>query len=401
MPPVRPLRPGQDKIEGRVKVKIVADRGVPFAQHFLGGLGEFVLVDGRGMDARMLRDADILVTRTVTRVDERLLRGSRVRFVASPTSGVDHVDLGFLSRAGIEFAHAHGCNARSVAEYVVSALCALAESRGLELPGLRAGVIGCGAVGSMVVRFLEALGIACLRNDPPLCAAAAGDYHELAELHDADVLTLHVPLTGSGPYPTRGLLGESLLSALKPDVVIINTSRGEVVDEGALRRFLDRNRDASAVLDVWSGEPGIDPRLHALVKIGTPHIAGYSADARLRATQAISNAIRAYLGRDPGEVALPSLPPPAIAEIPIASGAGDREAVQLAVLASYDVRSDAAQLRRIGDLDEGERAAYFSALRECYPMRREFPAHSVVVPAHMTSCGGMLSALGFAVRTDA
>lgn len=383
-------------------MKIVADRGVPFVQHFLRGLGELVLVDGRAMNAAMLRDADILVTRTVTRLGEQLLRGSRVRFVASPTSGVDHVDLGFLSRAGIGFAHAHGCNARSVAEYVVSALCALAESRGLELPGLRAGVIGCGAVGSMVVRFLEALGIACLCNDPPLRKAApAGEYRELAELHDVDILTLHVPLTDSGPHATRGLLGESLLSALRPDVVIINTSRGEVVDDGALRRFLDRNCDASAVLDVWSREPGIDPGLHALAKIGTPHIAGYSADARLRATQAISSAIRAYLGRDPGEVALPSLPPPAIAEIPIVSGAGDMEAVRLAVLASYDVRSDAAQLRRIGDLDEGERAAYFSALRDGYPMRREFPAHSVVVPARMTSCSSMLAALGFAVRIDA
>ncbi|MBI2993967.1 MAG: 4-phosphoerythronate dehydrogenase [Gammaproteobacteria bacterium] len=382
-------------------MKIVADRGIPFVRQFFADLGNLVLADGRAIDARLLRDADILVTRTVTQIGEQLLRGSRVRFVATPTSGADHVDLDYLAKNGIGFAHARGCNARSVAEYVVSALCALAESGGPALPGRRAGVIGCGAVGSMVAHFLEALGIVCLRNDPPLREAGIpGDYRELPELHDVDILTLHVPLTDAGPHPTHGLLGPSLLSALKPDVVIINTSRGGVVAEPAFCRFLDRNRRASAVLDVWNGEPGIDPEMHARAKIGTPHIAGYSADARLRGTQTVSRAIRARLGRDPDEASVPTLPPPAVAAIPIAPGMGEMEAVQMAVLAGYDVRSDAAQLRRIGGLDEGERAAYFTALREGYPMRREFPAHTVSVPPHMTSCSDRLAALGFSVTID-
>lgn len=381
-------------------MKIVADKAIPFVEYYFAGLGDLVLADAREIGRELLRDADILVARTVTRVDQGLLRDTNVRFVASPASGVDHVDLDYLAAAGIGFAGARGCNARSVAEYVLSGLCALADGGGLDLSGKCAGVIGCGAVGSTVAALLEAVGIECLRNDPPLRAAGNDPrYCELRELRGAHILTLHVPLTKSGPHATRNLLNEELLSGLNPDVVVINTSRGGVIDEAALSRFLDRQRRATAILDVWAGEPHIDPGLLARTKIGTPHIAGYSADARLRATAAVSAGVHVFLGRDPGVMPAPVLPAPDLAGISIAPGMSAVEAVRTAVLAGYDVRSDAARLRRLVDVDEGQRAAYFSALRENYPVRREFPAHTVRI--RESSTARMLAAVGFAVQTDA
>ena len=402
-------------------MKIVADKSIPFIRHYFTGLGDLCLVDGREISNSLLRDADILVARTVTPVDEPLLRDTKVRFVANPASGADHVDLDYLAAAGIGYAGAPGCNARSVAEYVLSALCVLAElDSGLRRNdeasvspakagaqsdekargGMIAGVIGCGAVGSMVVELLEAVGIECLRNDPPLSAATHDPrYLDLHELRDADILTLHVPLTRSGPHATCGLVDEQLLARLKPGVVIINTSRGEVMDEAALCRFLDRHARATAILDVWAGEPDINSALHSRTRFGTPHIAGYSADARLRATAAVAERARTFLGRNPGELPTPVLPAPASAGISIAPGVDAIEAVRIAVLAAYDVRRDAEPLRRIGSLDATRRAAYFSSLRENYPVRREFPAYTV--RTQESSAARMLGALGFAVKTDA
>lgn len=378
-------------------MKIVADRAIPFLQHCFADLGVLDAVDGRAIDRARVRDADLLVVRTVTRVDAGLLEGSAVRFVASPTAGVDHVDLDDLRAAGIGFAHAPGCNARAVAEYVLSALFALG------LPGsktLRIGIVGCGEVGSRLGAFLDVLGIAHLDCDPPLRQSGRpGAWRELVELRDADVISLHVPLTESGPHATRHLVGAELLAGLRDDVLLINTARGGVIDEAALLAFLGRHPRARCVLDVWDGEPDIRMDLLRRAAIGTPHIAGYSLDARLRATMTVGRAVRAHFGIASGP-AEPPLPAPEPAELRIDPALSTDEAIRVAVLGGYDVRGDSARLRGMAERAAESRSAFFADLRNNYPVRREFPARTLRLPAGAARFRAKLDGLGFRTATQ-
>jgi erythronate-4-phosphate dehydrogenase len=376
-------------------MNIVADRAIPFLQEYFADLGSLEAVDGRDIDRDRVRNAELLLVRTVTGVGRRLLEGSSVRFVASPGAGVDHVDLAWLRTAGIGFAHAPGSNARAVAEYVLSVLFSLAAPRGRDPATLCVGIVGCGEVGSRLGEFLDVLGIEHLDCDPPLHdAGRTGWWRELDELRKADVISLHVPLTEAGPYATRNLVDRELLRRLRGDVLLINTSRGGVVDEEALLEFLERHPQAACALDVWEGEPAIRVDLLRRSAIGTPHIAGYSLDARLRATTAVSRAVRSYFGirTDPAE---PALPVPEPAEVRVGPGQSECEALATAVLGSYDVRLDAARLRVLPELDAAERPAFFADLRNNYPVRREFPARTLHLPSGAAHLRARLDGLGF------
>jgi erythronate-4-phosphate dehydrogenase len=377
-------------------VNIIADRDIPFVGHYFSGFGRLELVAGRDIDRPAVRAADMLIIRTVTMIDEALLSGSRVRIVASLTSGCDHVDLQYLRSAGIAFFEAAGCNARSVAEYVLSSLFAVAASRRIRLEGRTVGIIGHGHVGSLVREFLQALGFRCLLNDPPLAAATGGaGFEPLGALSDADILTFHVPLETGGEHPTRHLVNAAFLARLKRDAVLINTSRGQVIDEPALSDFLDACPQACAVLDVWSGEPEINTNLLSRVLIGTPHIAGYSIDGRLRAAADVSGKIRQYLQLDGAEIAPPPLPAPANAGLDTGTPRNEMEGLAAAVLAAYDVRQDGAPLRRLLQPGAPKPAEMFRAARSSYRVRREFGAYSVRVPAEMHGLRQKLAALGF------
>ena len=201
----------------------------------------------------------------------------------SATSGIDHIDTKYLKKNNIIFVHAPGSNARSVAEYVLSSLFAIAEYENFDISKKTVGIIGYGQVGSKVKYFLESVGTKCLLNDPPLAEQESTEsYQELEQILKADIITLHVPLTTGGQYPTSQLINESFLDKLKPNVILINTSRGEVVDESALLSFKATNPDATLILDVWCNEPEININLLKQCFIGTPHIAGYSYDGKLR-----------------------------------------------------------------------------------------------------------------------
>ncbi|OGT84589.1 MAG: hypothetical protein A3H91_13010 [Gammaproteobacteria bacterium RIFCSPLOWO2_02_FULL_61_13] len=383
-------------------MKIVADSAIPFLQHFFSPLGDIAAVDGRDIGPAQVRDADALLVRTVTRVNEALLTGSRVRFVGSPTSGTDHLDIAWLDRAGIGWAAAPGCNARSVAEYVLSALLVLTESAGRELDCMRAGIIGCGHVGSEVARMLRGVGVECVLHDPPLQATTGGaEYQPLSAVLNADIVSLHVPLTRSGPFATAGLVDAAFLDALKPEAILVNTARGEVVDETALLGALRTRPGLRAIIDVWTNEPGVNTELLQEADIATPHIAGYSTDGRLRATAVIADALRHISGAQQNETALPDLPHPGVPAVHIAPGMDRMTAVQLAVLSSYDARSDAIVLRRLAPGDAAALSSGFSEARNTYPLRREFSAHSVLLPPDtLPDTRAALAALGFQVRED-
>jgi len=383
-------------------VKIVADKAIPFLHRYFSPLGEITAMDGRDIGPAAVRDADVLLVRTVTRVNGDLLAGSPVRFVGSPTSGTDHMDLAWLDRAGITWAAAPGGNARSVAEYVISALLVMSESLGRELVGMRAGIIGCGHAGSAVARMLQGIGVECVLHHPPLQAATGGaEYQALSTAMDVDIVTLHVPLTRAGRYATTGMVNAGFLAALRPEVILVNTARGEVVDETALVGALRKRPGLRAIIDVWAREPDVNAALLQEADIATPHIAGYSTDGRLHATATIAGALWRSAGATRDDSAPMELPEPGVPVIHIAPGMDPMSAVQMAVLSSYDVRSDAIVLRRLAQDDAAALARGFSEARNTYPLRREFSAHCVLVPAGAApATHTALNALGFQVREE-
>jgi erythronate-4-phosphate dehydrogenase len=378
-------------------MKIIADENIPAVAQAFGTLGEVTLLPGRSLRPRDVRAADVLLVRSVTRVGRELLENSSVRFVGSATIGFDHVDRDYLQSRSIGFATAPGSNATSAAEYVVSALLALGERQGFRLAGRSAGIVGCGNVGSRVRDRLAALGCDCLINDPPLRDRGGhDDFVGLDAILQADIISVHVPLERSGRHPTWHLFDEAVQRRMKPGAVLINTSRGAVVDNAALGALLASRRDLRVVLDVWEGEPAIDTVLLEKVALGTAHIAGYSLDGKLRGTEMIYRAACDYFGCAPRWDAAAVLPAANTLDLRGASG-DDIERVRAAVFHAYDIRVDDARLRGLLNLPPDERPAGFDRLRKEYPIRREFGVTTVIMDEDAGRLGGLLRGIGFNV----
>jgi erythronate-4-phosphate dehydrogenase len=345
-----------------------------------------------------VRDADAIVIRSVTRVDRALLEGSRVRFVGTATIGTDHVDAGWLASRGIGFASAPGCNANAVSEYVVAALLELAARRGTRIRGSSIGVVGAGNVGSRVARKAAALGMTVLLNDPPLARSTGSPlFRPIDELMACDVVTLHVPLTTTGPDATRHLFGAGRIGAMKPGACLLNTARGAVVDTPALSGALRAGRLGAAVVDVWEGEPSVDPELLSLAGIATAHVAGYSLDAKARASSMMAEALAKHFGWDGVSFAGDALPPPGVPVIAPGPSADPEESVRSVVRTAYPVLRDDAALRAVSALPPGERPGHFLRLRNEYPPRREFPATTVQRDGSADFPERELAGLGFRI----
>lgn len=324
-------------------MKIVADENVAFASEIFAGLGELVLVPGRSISRADVQDADILLVRSVTAVNPALLAGSRVRFVGSCTIGTDHVDTAWLAQHGIAFAWAPGCNARAVVEYVLSSLLALQ----VDIAVSRIGIVGCGNVGGRLLRCLQQAGAQVSVFDPFLDDPSLPQVG-FADILQCDVICLHTPLTKSGPHPTYHMFGADVIARLRPGTVLLNAGRGAVIDNVALLRRLQQRNDLRVVLDVWENEPAIDAALLERVAIGTPHIAGYSAEGKWRGTEMVYEALCRFLGQtvQPLSVSLEGAVEP------------------------YAVQADDAALR--AQFPTGGAAA-FDRLRRDYRHRRECP----------------------------
>lgn len=383
-------------------MKIVIDRNIPFARDAFDHLGDTLMVETGDFSPRIVRDAGALIVRSETRVDAGLLDGSAVRFVGTATIGTDHVDRGYLEGRGIQFASAPGSNANSVAEYVMAALCDLAGERGCSLRGLILGVVGVGNVGSKVARKARALGMTVLLNDPPL-ERVTGDRGllPLDELMGADIITLHVPLTGSGPDTTARLFDEGRLRRMKTGATLINTSRGAVVDGRALAAAVDRGHLMPSIFDVWEREPAIDVDLFPRLSIATPHIAGYSMDGKLNAVLMIHHALCHSAAGDPRSWPSPHLPPPALTRIHFRVDGRDEERVLHEVIGQcYDIRRDDRRLRGVVLVPAEERGAFFRKLRAEYPVRREFAATTILLPKDHAALADTIRALGFTVMPE-
>src|SRR5690606_18301058 len=160
----------------------VADENIPLLDEFFAAFGEIRRHPGRAIDRAALGDAEVLLVRSVTRVDRALLEGSRVRFVGTCTIGTDHLDLDYFAAAGIAWSSAPRCTARGVVACVLGGLLALAERTGRQLPDLTCGVVAAGKVGGRLVEVLRGRGWDVRVCDPPRQAAEGGDFVELAEI---------------------------------------------------------------------------------------------------------------------------------------------------------------------------------------------------------------------------
>ena len=348
-------------------MKVIIDSAIPFIKGVLEPFAEVVYCAGDSFTPELVADADALIIRTRTRCDRALLAGSKVKFIATATIGFDHIDTEYCHEAGIAWTNCPGCNAGSVEQYIHSVLLLLKREKGLKLEEATLGIVGVGHVGSRVKRMAESLGMKVLLNDPPRADKGEKGFVDLAKIAEAcDVITFHTPLIKEGIYRTYHLVDKDFLFSLKRNPVIINSSRGEVVDTASLLIALSAGKVKDAVIDTWEYEPVISRELMEVAFLATPHIAGYSADGKANATSMSVRALSRFFGLGIDDFKVTNVPLPENVRLDL-----DRmdDKVAEAVLASYDIGLDDASLRA----DAGQ----FERLRGDYPLRREFDSFVV------------------------
>ncbi len=370
---------------------ILADQNIPFVREAFSHLGRIRTLAGHAITPEALEDAAILLVRSVTQVDARLVRESCLRFVGSATIGTDHIDRAALQAHQITFAHSPGSGAEAINEYVIAALMFLMSENKLRSKTPALGVVGCGNIGTRVAQSAQALGLRILCSDPPL-EAAGGAQWPLVPLHTvlrhADIITLHVPLTHTGPHQTGHMIGRNALRQMKPSAWLINTSRGAVVESRALRQALLGGSIAGAILDVWENEPAPSLSLLRAVRLATPHIAGHSFDGKLLGTVKLYRAVTHHFGIEPTwdhwALAHPAAP---LCLVPPRGHRGQAAWLDRLTRQMYDLRADDARMRTLLDLPPDAVGSHFRQLRSTYPPRRAFrwyqiPTEAVPAPWH-------------------
>jgi len=357
------------------EMNIVVDENIAYAKKAFSEFGDVHLVDGRKITSQQLSNVDALIVRSITNVNSNLLDGTKVKFVGTATIGSDHIDLNYLEKNNITFADAIGCNANSVAEYVFTALLKIAVDENIMLNKKSIGVVGIGNIGSRVVKIAQALGMSVLKNDPPLERKGIGKkYVSLDEILRADIITIHVPLNKGGRDNTVHLLNKDNLNQIRNGAIIINTSRGVVIDNDALYNITQSKRLFN-ILDVWENEPGVKIDLLNITKFGTAHIAGYSLEGKVNGTKMIYEALYSFMGRPPSWK--PELPELKNKEFVLDDSQSDELKLYNLLNSAYNIEEDDRRMRNIIKLTREDRGKYFDQLRKKYPLRREFSNYTV------------------------
>ena len=354
-------------------MKVICDSDIPFLKGALEPHCEVVYARGSEISRDMVKDADALVIRTRTKCDANLLEGSKVRFIATATIGYDHIDTRWCESHGIRWTNAPGCNSWSVQQYIGSLLVTMARQFGFSFREKTLGVVGVGNVGSKVARLAALLGFRVLLCDPPRARReGSGSFVSIDDIISrSDIITLHVPLIRDGEDATFHMFDSSRLASMNRNQILINSSRGEVVDGAALKNALSRKNILAASLDVWENEPQIDPELLSLLFTGTPHIAGYSIDGKATGTTMSVQALGKFFDLPCKDWEVTEVPPslqPTEFSIDV-TGKTPQEVLADAILHTYDIKNDDAALRTD--------VASFEKQRSHYPVRREFPAFCV------------------------
>ncbi|MCP4273543.1 MAG: 4-phosphoerythronate dehydrogenase [Gammaproteobacteria bacterium] len=357
-------------------MKILADENMPLVKELFSQFGKIVKCEGREISADKLKDANVLLVRSITRVNKDLLQNSSVSFVGTATIGVDHMDTDWLDQQNITYVNAPGCNSIAVAEYVLSGLFVMAEKYAIDLRNSKVGIIGAGNVGSAVANSLDILGIPYGLFDPPL--EAEGDQRPMMnakELQECEFITIHVPFTTAdeSQWPTDTMVDKNFFNRMQGMKFILNTSRGHVMDGKSLKDWLNSNKQHQAILDVWENEPFIDKELVEKCILSTPHIAGHTREGKLRGTLMLYHAFCKHFEfedtLDDDEILNRDLPKDMIH---LFQEQNFMEALSAAIWKVYDIRDDDKALR--GGLTK-DMPKHFDRLRKGYKVRREFSAH--------------------------
>lgn len=334
-------------------MKIVIESHIPFIKGVFEKEGiEVSYLSPDEFTPGNVADADALIVRTRTRCDARLLAESHCRIVATATIGTDHINLEWCRVRGITVANAPGCNAPAVAQWVFASIFAINPM--IDPMTTTLGIVGVGNVGRIVSRWGRSLGFNILECDPPRAQReGSSQFVELAQIASkADIITFHTPLTRNPDmWPTFHMADDNFFASLRRRPVILNAARGPVVDTPALIRAYKQGAIGQLAIDCWEGEPAVDPQLLALATIATPHIAGYSAQGKIRATQMAIDAICGHFNLPPLKAAAPA--PPAVPE----------KVTRDMILSTYNPLADTDAMRSAPE--------QFEVLRNNYVLREE------------------------------
>ena len=370
-------------------LNILVDENIAMAEKVFSFLGNVTLMPGRRITNNSLKNKDVLIVRSITKVDRNLLENTNIKFVGSATIGVDHLDINYLKDRKIYYCNAPGSNAYSVAEYVTTALLNLSVKYNFQLKEKSIGIIGVGNIGSKVADFSKALEMKVLLNDPPLKEITNNTkYLRLKEVLNADILTLHVPYKKAGKHKTHHLFDFNILNNIKENTILINTSRGSVVDNTALTNIL-KSKSLITVLDVWENEPNINLNLLKQVDIGTPHIAGYSFDGKINGTKAIYYNLCKFLKNEPKwsfENTSTDLN-----ALNFVHNYSIEKSLLTIINNIYNINEDCQSLLKMLNTKEN----IFDILRKNYKIRREFFNYDILVNAKYEKEKSILQKLRF------
>jgi erythronate-4-phosphate dehydrogenase len=373
-------------------MKVVVDNKIPFLQGVLEPFVDVEYYPGKDIDNKKIIDADALIIRTRTKCNAHLLEGTSVKFIATATIGFDHIDADYCKSKGIAWTNAPGCNSGSVMQYIASAILTWASDNKINLEDRVLGVVGVGNVGNKIVRLAENLGMQVLLNDPPRerMEGICGYVSLKGILRDSDIISLHVPLNLDGPDKTYHLVNDEFLSQLNSGTLLINSSRGEVVNTASLKKYMANKSPEFAVLDVWENEPDIDLQLLEKLYFATPHIAGYSADGKANGTTMSVRALSKFfnLGIDDWEPDTIPLPEDWIIDYD-GTNRSFQQIITDLVLHTYQITNDSKELKKT--------PANFEKFRGEYPLRREFFAYELQLKNMSEEYCRRLRRLGFKI----
>jgi erythronate-4-phosphate dehydrogenase len=374
-------------------MKIIIDDKIPYIKGAFEQVAEVIYLPGIKTTPDIVKDADAIITRTRTICNEKLLKDSSVKFIATATIGFDHIDTDYCRQAGIEWTNAPGCNAESVNQYIASALFSWSMRKRTDLAGKTIGIVGVGQVGSRIAKTCETIGMKVLLNDPPReRVEGSSKFVSLKTIQqEADIITFHVPLNMTGEDATFHLVNSEFLFKLKKQPLLINSCRGEVFETEAVKKAYKSGQVAGLIIDCWENEPDLDLELLGLVTYGTPHIAGYSKDGKANGTKMSVQAVSRFfnLGLDNWQPSEVEPPENSVFEI---DGNQRREYSILAeaILSTYNIETDDEALRN--------NSKDFEKQRGDYPVRREFDSFTVKATNVEAETLEKLVKLGFGIE---
>lgn len=382
------------------KLNIVADENILLLDEFFNDIANVTKVNGRAISAEQVATADALVLRSTAQVNENLLSGSNVQFVGTCTIGIDHLDTTYMDAQGIRWTNAPGCNAEGVCDFAISAMNQAWQQHGVDLRNATIGVVGAGNVGGRLIKRLQAAGLKVICSDPPLQAKGSANY-DFAPLEtllaEADIISLHTPLTKSGAHATHGMINASLIQNIKPGAVLISAGRGEVVQQNALLARLQAQGDMYVYLDVWETEPAVDTAIVAYCETVTPHIAGHSLEGKVRGTEMIYQALCQHFNLPITQTLEPLLPAPEVTAIDVSASEDISSVLHAACTCVYPLLEDDQRTREALNTSSDKVADAFDLLRKTYPIRREFSTLNLKGVEQETE-RKLLSGLGFKVN---